>query len=142
MGIRKAVIEDWKAISDLLSQLDYSDTETFIRNKIEKLIIHPDEDLLVYEDNERVIAFISMHYIPQIALKGDFARISYFAVDKTIRSKGIGREIEAFCTELAKNKNCDRLEVHCHSRRTDAHRFYVRQGFIESPKYFMKMIKI
>jgi GNAT superfamily N-acetyltransferase len=136
------VIEDWKAISDLLSQLDYSDTETFIRNKIEKLIIHPDEDLLVYEDNERVIAFISMHYIPQIALKGDFARISYFAVDKTIRSKGIGREIEAFCTELAKNKNCDRLEVHCHSRRTDAHRFYVRQGFIESPKYFMKMIKI
>lgn len=142
MGIRKAVIEDWKAISDLLSQLDYSDTDTFIRNKIEKLIIHPDEDLLVYEDNERVIAFISMHYIPQIALKGDFARISYFAVDKTIRSKGIGREIEAFCTELAKNKNCDRLEVHCHSRRTDAHRFYVRQGFIESPKYFMKMIKI
>jgi GNAT superfamily N-acetyltransferase len=142
MGIRKAVIEDWKAISDLLSQLDYSDTETFIRNKIEKLIIHPDEDLLVYEDNERVIAFISMHYIPQIALKGDFARISYFAVDKTIRSKGIGREIEAFCTELAKNKNCDRLEVHCHSRRTDAHRFYVRQGFIESPKYFIKMIKI
>ncbi|MBT2647382.1 GNAT family N-acetyltransferase [Bacillus sp. ISL-34] len=141
MGIRRAVIEDWKAIANLLSQLDYSDTETFIREKMEKIIIHPDEDLLVYEDNGEVIAFISLHYIPQIALKGDFARISYFAVDKTIRSKGIGREIEAFCTELAKNRNCDRLEVHCHSRRTDAHRFYARQGFIESPKYFMKMIK-
>ncbi|PEE36729.1 GNAT family N-acetyltransferase [Bacillus pseudomycoides] len=101
---------------------------------------HPDEELLVYEDNERVIAFISLHFIPQFALKGDFARISYFAVDTTIRSKGIGREIEEFCTDLAKKRNCDRIEVHCHSRRIDAHRFYSRQGFTESPKYFMKMI--
>ncbi|KOR77078.1 hypothetical protein AM232_00230 [Bacillus sp. FJAT-21352] len=141
MGIRRANIKDWKAISDLLGQLEYLDNETFIKDNIERLITHPDEELLVYEDNERVIAFISMHYIPQIALLGDFARISYFAVDKTIRGKGIGHEIEEFCTELAKRRNCDRLEVHCHSRRIDAHRFYSRQGYTESPKYFIKMIK-
>ena len=141
MGIRRANIKDWKAISELLGQLDYLDTETFIKNKIERLITHPDEELLVYEDNERVIAFISMHYIPQIALMGDFARISYFAVDLTSRGKRIGQEIEEFCTELAKKRNCDRLEVHCHSRRIDAHRFYSRQGYSESPKYFIKKIK-
>lgn len=141
MGIRIANIQDWKAISDLLGQLDYLNTETFIKDKIERLTIHPDEELLVYEDNERVIAFISMHYIPQIALIGDFARISYFGVDSTNRGKGIGQEIEEFCTELAKKRNCDRLEVHCHSRRIDAHRFYSRQGYSESPKYFIKMIK-
>lgn len=140
MGIRKAKVEDWEAISELLNQLEYLHTETFIKEKIEKLLIHPDEELLVYEDNGRVIAFISLHFIPQLALKGDFARISYFAVDTTIRSKGIGREIEKFCTDLAKKRNCDRIEVHCHSRRIDAHRFYSRQGFTESPKYFMKMI--
>ncbi|WP_350445766.1 GNAT family N-acetyltransferase, partial [Peribacillus simplex] len=39
--------------------------------------------------------------------------MSYFAVDKTIRGKGIGNEIEEYCTELAKKRNCDRLEVHC-----------------------------
>ncbi|MGE7602486.1 GNAT family N-acetyltransferase [Peribacillus sp. NPDC097675] len=141
MGIRLANIKDWKAITDLLGQLDYLDTETFIKDKIERLITHPDEELLVYEDNERVIAFISMHYIPQIALIGDFARISYFAVDSISRGKGIGHEIEEFCTELAKKRNCDRLEVHCHSKRIDAHRFYSHQGYSESPKYFIKMIK-
>ncbi|WHY15317.1 GNAT family N-acetyltransferase [Peribacillus frigoritolerans] len=141
MGIRRANIKEWKAISDLLGQLDYLYTETFIKDNIERLITHPDEELLVYEDNERVIAFISMHYIPQIALLGDFARISYFSVDKTIRGKGIGNEIEEYCTELAKKRNCDRLEVHCHSRRIDAHRFYSRQGYTESPKSFIKMIK-
>ncbi len=124
----------------MLNQLDYPDTETFIKVKIVKLLIHPDEELLVYEDDGRVIAFISMHFIPQLAVKGDFARISYFTVDKTIRNKGIGRMIEDFCTDLAKKRNCDRIEVHCHSRRLDAHRFYSRQGFTESPKYFMKMI--
>jgi len=121
-------------------QLDYPDTETFIKEKIEKLLIHPDEELLVYEDDEKVIAFISMHYIPQLAVKGDFARISYFTVDTTIRSKGVGRKIEEFCSDLAIKRNCDRIEVHCHSRRIDAHRFYSRQGFTESPKYFMKLL--
>ncbi|HBV68244.1 MAG TPA: GNAT family N-acetyltransferase [Clostridiales bacterium] len=140
MGIRKAIIDDWKEISELLEQLDYPNTESFIKVKIEKLLNHPDEELLVYEYEERVIAFISLHFIPQIALEGDFARISYFAVDKAIRSKGIGREIENHCVNFAKERRCDRIEVHCHSRRLDAHRFYFRQGYNESPKYLMKKI--
>jgi len=140
MGIRKAKVEDWKQISLLLNQLDYSDTEPFLKGKIEILLMDPNEVLLVFEEGHSVIALISVHFIPQLAVKGDFARISYFAVDRNIRSKGIGRKIEEYCTELAIKRNCDRIEVHCHSRRKDAHRFYMRQGFRESPKYFIKML--
>lgn len=139
MGIRKAMVNDWRAIAQLLNQLDYSDTEGFIKEKIEKLLTHPDSELLVYEIREKVIAFVSLHFIPQLAVKGDFARISYFAVDSSVRSKGIGRLIEEYCTELARKRNCDRIEVHCHARRVDAHRFYFRQGYMESPKYYLKM---
>ena len=32
----------------------------------------------------------------------------------------------------------DRMEVHCHSKRTNAHSFYARRGYEESPKYFLK----
>lgn len=140
MVIRKAVIEDWKQISSLLDQLEYSNTESFIKEKLEVFLRDPNEELLVFEESNQVIAFISMHFIPQLALKGDFARISYFAVDQHIRSKGLGRKIEEYCTNLAIEKKCDRIEVHCHSRRTDAHRFYMRQGYSESPKYFIKML--
>ncbi|MGN7939541.1 hypothetical protein [Virgibacillus sp. 6R] len=35
MGIRKADVEDWKQISLLLNQLDYPNTEHFIKEKIE-----------------------------------------------------------------------------------------------------------
>ncbi|MEH7438223.1 GNAT family N-acetyltransferase [Neobacillus drentensis] len=140
MGIRKAYIEDCKQISLLLDQLDYSDTEPFIKGKVENLLMDPNEELLVFEEDKIVIAVISVHFIPQLAVKGDFARISYFAVDKNIRSTGIGRKIEEYCTDLAIQRNCDRMEVHCHSKRKDAHRFYMRQGYTESPKYFIKML--
>ena len=140
MGLRKANVEDCKQISLLLNQLDYPDTQPFIEEKVEILLMDPNEELLVFEEDKSVIAVISVHFIPQLAVKGDFARISYFAVDTNIRSKGIGRKIEEYCTNLATKRNCDRIEVHCHSRRKDAHRFYMRQGFTESPKYFIKML--
>lgn len=66
--------------------------------------------------------------------------ISYLVVDSTIRSKGIGKELEEFATASARKRGCDRIQVHCHSRRIDAHRFYERQGFKEAPKYFSKML--
>jgi N-acetylglutamate synthase-like GNAT family acetyltransferase len=140
MGIRDAKITDWKAIKELLKQLDYPDTDLFLQDKIKTLLDHPDEKLLVYEYDKKVVALISIHFIPQLALKGDFARISYLAVDNEFRSKGIGHELEDYCVSLAKDRKCDRIEVHCHSRRLDAHRFYYRQKFIESPKYFIKKL--
>jgi N-acetylglutamate synthase-like GNAT family acetyltransferase len=138
--IREAKVEDWKDISELLEQLGYSETEAFMQGKIEQLILHPDEELLVFEEDHKVIACISMHYIPQLGLAGDTAIISYLVVSNAIRSKGIGRMLEEYCTNLARKRNCDRIQVHCHSRRTDAHRFYARQGFTEAPKYFSKML--
>lgn len=140
IGIRKAEVNDWEQIVLLLNQLDYPNTKDFIKEKIETFLKDANEELLVYEEEKIVIAVISIHFIPQLALRGDFARISYFAVDSNVRSKGIGSEIEDYCTKLATKRNCDRIEVHCHSRRKDAHRFYFRQGYTESPKYFIKML--
>lgn len=108
--------------------------------KVQKLLSHPDAELIVCEDEHKVIAFISIHFIPQLALKGDFARISYLAVDDAYRSKGIGKLLEEYCTSLAIERNCDRIELHCHERRTAAHKFYSRQGYSESPKYLLKKL--
>jgi GNAT superfamily N-acetyltransferase len=93
-----------------------------------KILSDDNLELLVYELEGKVMGFISIHFITQIALQGDFARIDYFSVNAAARSAGIGKEIEQYCEKLATERNCDRLEVHCHERRLDAHRFYYRQG--------------
>jgi GNAT superfamily N-acetyltransferase len=141
MNIRKATLKDQGAIKNLLDQLEYPGTEHFLPQKIEALLNHPDSVLLVYELDEKVLAVMTIFFIPQLALSGDFARISYFAVDRDARSKGIGKEMEEYCTRLALERNCDRIEVHCHQRRTAAHRFYQRQGYVDSPKYLMKLFR-
>ena len=157
LGIRKACASDWEGIRRLLDQLEYPGTERFLEERIGRLISHPDELLLVYEgeapddgrlaDNEdvpegkeKILGVLSLHFIPQLAVEGDFARISYFAVDGAARSKGIGKEMEEYATRLARERGCELMEVHCHTRRVRAHAFYARQGFVESPKYLIKRL--
>ena len=143
MPIREARVSDWIQIKLLLDQLEYPGTESFLEARIERLVKDPDEVLLVYEEGAggRILAFISVHFIPQIAVEGDFARISYFAVHERARGGGIGLALEEHCTKLARERGCTLIEVHCHTRRERAHAFYFRQGYEESPKYLIKKLK-
>jgi GNAT superfamily N-acetyltransferase len=140
MQIRKATTADADRIADLLTQLGYPGTEGFIREKIVQLNSHPDAELMVAMEGDEVLGFISIHFIPQIALPGSFARISYLCVEEGARGRGIGKRLESYCERLAGERDCDRIEVHCHSRRKRAHDFYHRQGYEESPKYLMKKL--
>ncbi len=140
MEIRKMEVNDADVVANLLEQMGYPSTLGFLPHRIAEMNNCERESLLVVEDEGHVIAFISVHFIPQIALEGDFARISYFTVDQDIRSKGVGRLVEEHVIALAKRRGCDRIELHSHSRRTDAHRFYFRQGYEDVPKYLVKYL--
>ena len=148
MNIREATLGDAAGIIRLLTQLEYPGTETFLEERLAAMLQDPDEVLLVWDSSmletseapSPIRGFLSLHFIPQIALRGDFARISYFAVDEDSRSLGIGRQLEEEATRLARERGCDRLEVHCAIRRDRAHAFYARQGFVESPKYLIKKL--
>lgn len=138
--LRAAEVADAPFLVRLLDQLGYPGTAGFIEDRIRQLASHPDEVLLIGEADSRPVAFISIHFIPQIARPGDFARISYFCVDESARNAGIGAAMEAHCEALARARGCDRIELHSHSRRVAAHRFYERRGYVDSPKYLMKSL--
>ena len=133
-------LADAPAISALLDALGYPGTEAFMERRIAQLIAHPDEALLVAVDDGEVIGVISLHFIPQLALNGDICRISYLCVSERARGRGVGALLEEHAESLARQRGCDRIELHCHERRTDAHRFYHRQQYLESPKYLYKSL--
>ncbi|MFD2871854.1 GNAT family N-acetyltransferase [Mucilaginibacter ximonensis] len=137
--IRKAKMIDAPPISTLLAQLGYPADSQLIAGKIDFLIDHPDHELLVYEQDERVVGFIDMHFISQLTL-GDFAHITYFCVDADTRGSGIGAVLLERAEQLAKDRHCDRVFLHCNEHRVDAHRFYERNGYTESPKYYLKKL--
>lgn len=140
MAIRSATLADHPAISNLLTQLGYSGTDDYLPKNLERMLGQPSSQVLVYEDEGEVAGFIAIDFLTQLVVKGDFIRISCFSVDENARGKGIGKALEDYITGLGKERNADRIEVHCHTRRTDAHRFYYRQGYSESPKYLMKSL--
>lgn len=141
MQIREARIGDGEAIASLLAALDYPVTVGFVESKIEQQLKHHDARLLVAVEGGEIVGFISLHFIPQLALPGDFCRISYFCVNEGARSRGVGARLEEAAVALAQERGCDRIEVHCHARREFAHRFYYRQGYSESPTYLVKSLK-
>ena len=141
MDVRSGRLQDAAHIAELLGQLDYAATVDFVEDKLSRLVQHPDAQLLVAVDgNDKVIGFVSLHFIPQLGVEGDFCRISYFCVDRKSRSAGVGKRLEAAVVEVAAQRQCDRIEVHCHARRSSAHNFYARQGYSEDPKYLLKRL--
>ncbi len=140
MFIRSATVSDHPAISNLLAQLGYPGSESFLPDNLERMLGQANSRVLVCEVDGQVAGFIAFDFLTQLVVKGDFVRISCFSVDEAARSKGVGKMLEDELTKQALERNCDRIEVHCHSRRVDAHRFYFRQGYHESPKYLMKSI--
>lgn len=138
--IRPARVEDGRAIARLLEQLGYPGAEEWIEEKVARMLADPGEVLLVWEEDGRVAAFLCLGFEPQIAVKKDFAEIRAFAVDEVARSGGIGRALEERVEELARERDCHLIRVHCHERREQAHAFYFRQGYEESPKYLIKKL--
>lgn len=138
MNIRLAESKDAFALSALLTELGYADTAPFIERRLAQLIVDETEQLLIAEQGNTVLGFLSLHFIPQLALAGDFARISYFCIAEGERSKGAGQQLLQHAEQLAMARGCDRVEVHCHERREKANAFYAREGYKESPRYHIK----
>ncbi|MCQ4325961.1 GNAT family N-acetyltransferase [Stutzerimonas stutzeri] len=141
MRIRDARPADLPAIGSLLEQLGYADTETFLAERLAQQGAHPDAALLVAEQDGRVVGLISLHFIVQLALAGDFCRVSYLCVDAAVRAGGIGAALLEAAQRLAEQRGCDRMELHCDSRRVAAHGFYARLGYEDAPKYFRKSLR-
>ena len=140
MKVRTAQIADAPVLVSLLEELGYPGCEAFMARRLAQLLAHPDESLLVAEADGCVLGLISLHFVPQLALAGDFCRISYLCVTQRARGLGVGALLEQAAHAAARQRGCERIELHCNERRRDAHRFYARQGYEESPKYLMKRL--
>ena len=140
VNIRAAKLEDSQAICDLLKQMGYPQPPTLIQEKFEILNNDPNSQILVAEEKGKICGFLSLYFIPQIALQGDFAKICYLCVDENMRSKGVGHLLVQEAEQQAKRRGCDRMELHSGEQRTLAHQFYLREGYVDAPKYFRKAL--
>ncbi|MDV7412720.1 GNAT family N-acetyltransferase [Acinetobacter baumannii] len=140
MNIRLAQWEDTETICYLLKQMGYSQPLKVVQEQFQILSKDPNAITLVAADDLKVYGVLSLYFIPQIALQGDFAKICYLCVDEKMRSKAVGHLLVQEAERLAKQRGCDRMELHSGIQRPLAHQFYLREGYVEAPKYFRKVL--
>lgn len=83
---------------------------------------------LICDLENQVAGVLSLRCEDQLHHAAPVAEIMEFAVAPEFRRQGVGKEMLKLACELAKELGCVQIEVACNQLRTDAHRFYLREG--------------
>ena len=88
----------------------------------------PHRILLVCEEDGQVIGILTLRWEDQLHHAARIAEAMEFAIDPAYRGHGIGREMFTRICQLAREAGCVQIELATNQLRTDAHRFYYREG--------------
>ncbi|MBS1504893.1 MAG: GNAT family N-acetyltransferase [Bacteroidetes bacterium] len=138
--IRNATYRDAPFIKGLLIGLGYQTNLSFLIDQLERQFDSESNHVYVCDINKEVVGFVTVHYLPQLAREGGIAIISNLSVDESVRSTNIATALEHYVTEKARIKKCGQIQVHCLDWKIPADQFYLKHGYQEYPKYFIKRL--
>lgn len=99
----------------------------------EAIQAHPSCRLFAVEMDGRVVATFSLAILPNFAHQGHpVAQIESVHVAADMRSHGIGEQMVRWAIDEARAAGCARLQLTSNKKRTRAHDFYRRLGFVAS----------
>lgn len=135
---------DSKILIEIATEADITDilklqTQIYRTDKIadgaeealEKQLKDETCDILVAKINDQVIATAVLYYIGVAIRSSHYALLEGLVVDKSQRGKGVGTEFFKKCIDTAKSKGCYKIIFTSGSDRTDAHKFYEKNGFVK-----------
>ena len=144
--LRPARIDDVRAIVELLAadQLgatrDGADDDEGLepyRRAFEAIDADPAQLLLVADSGGEIVATMQLSFLPGLARRGALrAQIEAVRVRADQRGGGLGGELMIWAIEEARRRGCALVQLTSDKRRTDAHRFYERLGFVASHEGF------
>ena len=140
-NIRKALISDSVALTELSEQLGYPTTVEEVEDRVKYLLNKKDHQIFVAEYNDKIIGFISFERY-DILYYPSGLNITGLVVDKNYRNKGIGKLLLKIAEKYAIENSLIFLRANSGSQRLDAHQFYRKNGFSneKDQKRFIKYI--
>ena len=140
-NIRKALISDSVALTELSEQLGYPTTVKEVENRVKYLLNKKDHQIFVAEYNDKIIGFISFERY-DILYYPSGLNITGLVVDKNYRNTGIGKLLLKIAEKYAIENSLIFLRANSGSQRLDAHQFYRKNGFSneKDQKRFIKNI--
>ncbi len=143
MKFRIADRRDVPVVLDLLADDDISrdrgfgvvpeEVDASIWAAFEAIDADPNNELIVAEDHDTVVATCQLTFTPGLS-RGGARRMTVEAVRvrSDRRGQGVGRLLMTYAIERARERDCRLVQLTTDKRRADAYRFYASLGFLNS----------
>lgn len=133
---RSAVLEDAGPIADLAAQLGYPSSAEAVALRMGRYLGNNDERIIVAEIDGSVVGWTSVALVDHFYTPL-YAEISGLIVDENRRGYGVGALLLKEAKAWAKERGVGTLRLRANALRKDAHRFYLREGFIKSKEQYV-----
>ncbi len=146
---RRAVRADLPRLLELLADDDLGrnregvgSTDPVYEQAFEAIDRDDNQLLLLADLGGRVVGMLQLTFIPGLSRRGATrANIEAVRVDSSLRSRGIGGWLIAQAIEQARQRGCRMAQLTSDKRRTQAHAFYGRLGFVASHEGFKRALE-
>ncbi|MBK8478690.1 MAG: GNAT family N-acetyltransferase [Opitutaceae bacterium] len=129
--LRTALPSDAAAISALTEQLGYPAPPSATLDRLERLLRHPDQLVVVACSGEQVAGWLQAHAY-DVLESGLLVEIVGLVVAEPSRRAGVGRALVEQAKRWACARDAEALVVRSNTLRTQSHRFYPTLGFTAS----------
>lgn len=127
--IRKVELGDLANLTILCKELGYPAREDQVLKRLKKLLKSSSEAVRVAAEKTEVIGWI--HVFISFRLESDpFPEIGGLVVSSKYRNKGIGKLLVKAAEKWAQEKGFTKIRVRSRIERSDAKRFYEREGYL------------
>lgn len=128
--IDEMILADLEQVTDLAEQLGYPNVLQDIKRRYEVINKHSNYALFVARDeNAKVLGWVQVNAEPCSILTEDKAEVVALIVDQGSRNRGIGAALLKQAERWAKSKELKLMRIRSNLKRTDAHRFYQKNGY-------------
>ena len=142
---RNAVLDDLPFIIGLIVEDSVVSTNddpadashTDYTNALAAIEVDPNQEMIVVEEGGVPVGCFQLSYPPGLMRRGMWrGMIEVVHVAASHRNRGIGAEMMRWAIDRCRERRCGMVQLTSNKKRTDAHRFYERLGFLRSHEGF------
>lgn len=139
--LRAATLQDAPSLAGLLGQLGYPTTPAEMSDRLRHILPEPDYYTSVAEVSGQVVGLVGVHRSYYYEHNGSYGQIVVLVVGQAWRGQHIGQYLLAEAERWLQSQDIQVLLVNSDTARTEAHRFYHRQGYQTTGLRLVKDLK-
>jgi N-acetylglutamate synthase-like GNAT family acetyltransferase len=128
LKIRKMTEDDLPRVAELASQLGFPVLLDKLAQRFNALKVQNQHSLFVAQE-DLILGWIHLEAVEDL-IEETKVEVKAIVVDEQARGQGIGQALINVAKKWAREKEINYVFLNCNTLRTDAHRFYSREGFL------------